>query len=155
MPFIENPRIAPGDIVSFKFPYKEGPSPYARPALVLDATRDEFLLAYCTTSSGRANAGYELRVNDEFEACGLEHASRFVLARRIRVSQSDPRLDKNAAGTPVLGHLTENLLDRQQDLVARIAASWTCQERRRAAERRGLHPRRGSRRKKAGHPFEI
>ena len=47
--------LNPGDIVSFRFPYSEGMAPYARPCLVLDATEDELLLAYGTSSRERAN----------------------------------------------------------------------------------------------------
>jgi hypothetical protein len=130
-------------------------APYARPCLVLEATEDEVLLAYGTTSRSRANVGFELRVTAEFAECGLDKASRFVLARRVRVPRSDPRIVPNAAGTPVLGHLTEALRRRQDDLFARIEASWPTAERRIEAERRGLHPRKGDRRRRGGELYQV
>ncbi|SEK10298.1 hypothetical protein MAA5396_04838 [Marinovum algicola] len=147
--------VYPGDIVSFRFPYSEGMAPYARPCVVLDATEDELLLAYGTSSRERANVGFELRVNAEFAECGLDRASRFVLARRIRIARSDPRLETNASGTPVLGRLTEALRLRKADLFARIKASWPEEAARLEAERRGLHPRKGDRRRRAGAPYRI
>ena len=147
--------VVPGDIVSFRFPYSEGMAPYARPCLVLDATEDELLLAYGTSSRERANTGFEIRLNAEFAACGLNRASRFVLARRIRVARSDPRLETNASGSPVLGRLTEALRLRKADLFARIKASWPDDAARLEAERRGLHPRKGDRRRRAGAPYRI
>lgn len=148
-------RIRPGDIVSFRFPYREGAAPHARPSLVLDATEDELLLAYCTTSRERANSGLEIRVTAEFAACGLDRASRFVLARRVRVPRSDPRLEANASGTPVLGRLTEALLDRKRALLARIRENWRDEQDRIGAERRGLHPLRGWRGRRSGQPHRI
>ena len=147
--------VNPGDIVSFRFPYSEGMAPYARPCLVLDATEEELLLAYGTSSRERANVGFELRVNAEFTECGLDRASRFVLARRVRVARSDPRLAPNASGTAVLGRLTEALHLRKVDLFARIKASWPEEAARLEAERRGLHPRKGDRRRKTGVPYRI
>ncbi|QPZ93394.1 hypothetical protein [Thioclava electrotropha] len=151
---LPNP-LFPGDIVSFRFPHSEGMAPYARPCLVLDASDKEVLLAYGTTSRSRANVGFELRVTAEFAECGLDKASRFVLARRVRVARADPRLVPNALGTPVLGRLTEALRRRQNDLFAQIEASWPTAERRIEAERRGLHPRRGDRRRRGGEPYLV
>ncbi|MPQ96026.1 hypothetical protein [Thioclava sp. JE_KL1] len=151
---LPNP-LFPGDIVSFRFPHSEGMAPYARPCLVLDASDKEALLAYGTTSRSRANVGFELRVTAEFAECGLDKASRFVLARRVRVARADPRLVPNALGTPVLGRLTEALRRRQNDLFAQIEASWPTAERRIEAERRGLHPRRGDRRRRGGEPYLV
>lgn len=148
-------RIQPGDIVSFRFPYSEGLAPYARPSLVLDVTDEELLLAYCTTSRERANSGLEIRLNAEFAECGLDRASRFVLARRVRVARSDQRLEADASGTPLLGRLTETLVERKRGLYRRIRASWEDDESRHAAERRGLHPRRGSRRRRGGELYRV
>ncbi|KKK57407.1 hypothetical protein LCGC14_3054790, partial [marine sediment metagenome] len=87
MSHIATDLVRPGDIVSFRFPYSEGIAHYARPCLILEATEDELLLAYGTSSCERANTGFEIRLNAEFAACGLNRASRFVLARRIRVAR--------------------------------------------------------------------
>ncbi|WP_139103298.1 hypothetical protein [Pararhodobacter sp. CCB-MM2] len=145
----------PGDVVSFRFPFSEGFAPYARPCLILDASEDELLVAYGTTSRERANSGFEIRVNAEFAACGLDRPTRFVLARRIRVSRSDPRFAQDVTGTAVLGRLTTPLCLRQTDLLGRITASWPDHRARLQAERRGLHPRRGTRRCRAGEPFQV
>ncbi|MBR9765791.1 MAG: hypothetical protein GYB53_20300 [Rhodobacteraceae bacterium] len=147
--------IRSGDIVSFRFPYSEGMAPYARPCLVLDTTGDEFLLAYGTSSRERSNTGFEIRLNAEFAKCGLDRPSRFVLARRIRVARRDPRFETNASSTAVLGQLTEPLRLREAELFARIKASWPDDAARLEAERRGLHPRKGDRRRRAGEPYRI
>ena len=148
-------RIRPGDFVSFQFPYRNGESYYARPSLVLEVTAEELLLAYCTTSRERANVGYEVRVNSEFAACGLDRQSRVVLARRVRVPKSDPRFDENGSGTSVLGRLTPALQDRTTALMRRIGDSWDDAERRLEAERRGIHPRPGRGRRRAGRPYRV
>ncbi len=74
------------------------------------------MLAYGTSSCERANTGFEIRLNAEFAACGLTRASRFVLARRIRVARSDQRIEATASGDPVLGRLPEALCLRRADL---------------------------------------
>ena len=147
--------VRPGDIISFRFPYSEGIAHYARPCLILEATEDEFLLAYGTSSCERANTGFEIRLNAEFAACGLTRASRFVLARRIRVARSDPRIEATASGDPVLGRLPATLCLRRADLFERIKGSWLDDAARLEAERRGLHPRKGNRRRRAGAPYRI
>ena len=63
--------------------------------------------------------------------------------------------DTNASGSPVLGRLTEALRLRKADLFARIKASWPDDAARLEAERRGLHPRKGDRRRRAGAPYRI
>ncbi len=70
----EASRIRPGDIVSFRYPYREGFSPYARPCLVLEAGVNEMLLAYGTTSHERANVGFEIRINSEFATLKTKYA---------------------------------------------------------------------------------
>lgn len=150
MSYEASARICPGDIVPFKFPYAEGGSPYARPCLVLEANTAEILLAYGTTSRGRANAGFEVRVTAEFRACGLKHASRFVLARRIRVRRDDPRFKANGDGELLLGALSEDLLSRQQVLMGLIAQTWNAPGLRYRAERAGIHPVQTRRRRRGG-----
>ena len=150
-----NNRLRPGDFVSFKFPYSDGRSRYARPSLVVEATDNEILLAYCTTSPENANVGFELRINSDFEACGLVRQSRVVLARRVRVSRSDCRFVTNGSGTAILGHLTPNLMTRAEILMSRIKNSWGDAKSRVSAERQGIHPSRGRRRRKAGCLFQV
>lgn len=140
-------RIHPGNIVLFKFPYSEGFAPCARPSLVVDATDDELLLAYCKTFRKRANVGFEIRLHADYAACGLDRASRFVLVRRIRVARSDPRLEISVTGSHVLGRFTDALLDRKRALMSQIAESWKSD-----AERRGLHPAHGHRRRRTAIP---
>lgn len=142
-------QICPGDIVSFKFPYREGLSPYARPALVLETTEDEILLAYGTTSRKRANTGFEIRLDNNFAACGLDRASRFVLARRVRVKRSDPRFECDSTGNPTIGQLPGDLVARKQSLLSLIAQSWENPAQRHHAERGGIHPPRCRRRRGA------
>lgn len=148
MPLISDVR--PGDIVAFRYPYREGISPYARPSLVLEATQAELLLGYCTTSQQRANAGLEIRVTAAFADCGLSRPSRFVLARRVRVTRADPRFETNAEGTPILGRLTEDLAQRQGNLMQLIRSSWDSEAGRLQAERRGITPSKGQRRRRNG-----
>jgi hypothetical protein len=143
------PQIRPGDIVSFRFPYKEGLSPYARPSLVLETTEDEILLAYGTTSRERANVGFEIRLNADFAACGLDMASRFVLARRVRVKRDDPRFECDSTGNPAIGQLPDDLVARKQTLLSLIAQSWETPAQRHHAERGGIHPPKGRRRRRA------
>ena len=144
----KKPTFRAGDIVAFKYPYRQGISPYARPCLVLEATTREILLAYGTTSRSRANAGFEIRVNAAFSACGLSEASRFVLARRIRIDQQDRRLTLNTEGSPIIGRLTEDLIERKQFLVDLIARTWGSPNLRHQAERKGINPPKSPRRRR-------
>ena len=110
--------LRPRDLVAFRFPYVEGCSPYARPCLVLEATTAEVLLAYGTTSRGRANQGFEIRVNQDFAACGLLKPTRFVTARRLRVSHTDSRFEaQSELGVPLLGTLPKSLYARMSGLL--------------------------------------
>ena len=142
------PQIRPGDIVSFRFPYKEGFSPYARPTLVLETTEDEILLAYGTTSHKSANVGFEIRLNTDYAACGLDMASRFVLARRVRVKRDDPRFECDPTGNPTIGQLPDDLVARKQTLLWLITQSWENPTQRHHAERVGIHPPKGRRRRR-------
>ena len=147
MKTIETTRLQPGDIVSFHFPRREGNAPYPRPCLVMEATEDEVVLAYGTTSQEKANRGCEIRLHTEFADCGLQRATRFVLARRLRVAKNDPRLALPAQdGNPVIGQLTTGLHGRLRDLQNLISASWPNSVERLEAERQGIHPQRPSRR---------
>jgi hypothetical protein len=121
-----------GAIVSFVYPTREGnpaEPPKARPCLVTEieerAGHRFAELAYGTTSMGPANKGYEVRVlkAPDYEACGLREPTRFVCARRIWASltHSGFRLDLDL-GTPVIGQLTEPLLERLNAVRARLHA---------------------------------
>lgn len=140
--------LRPGDLVAFRFPYAEGVSPYARPCLVLEATREEVLLAYGTTSRGRANQGMEIRLNRDFAACGLLRPTRFVTARRVRVLRSDPRFEPDPeTGTLPLGRLPGVLMARLATLRDSLAENYATLELRYQAERAGLHPPKGGHRR--------
>jgi len=139
--------LRPRDLVAFRFPYVEGCSPYARPCLVLEATTAEVLLAYGTTSRGRANQGFEIRVNQDFAACGLLKPTRFVTARRLRVFHTDSRFEaQSELGVPLLGTLPDSLNARMSGLLDRLCADYATPELRYRAERAGIHPRKGGRR---------
>lgn len=141
--------LRPGDLVAFRFPYREGFSPYARPCLVLEATTAEVLLAYGTTSRGRANQGMEIRVNRDFAACGLLRPTRFVTARRVRVPRTDHRFEPHPeTGALLLGRLPDALQERLGDLLDRLSADYATPELRYRAERAGIHPRKGRRRRR-------
>lgn len=110
--------LAPGDVVSFRFPHlDERPDGDAdrinRPGLIVE--RDEatasVVVAYGTSQRTRANHGHEIRVSRDFAACGLAKPTRFVLARRIRVSLRDARFVW-LGGRPVTGRLPEPLMQR-------------------------------------------
>lgn len=130
-----------GDIVSFRFPKREGPTETARPCLVLEADDNEVLIAYGTTSTTSANRGLELWVRHDTGACGLHRPTRFVAARRIRVRRDDDRLVLNDAGTPVIGHLTQDLEERLCEILAVLGSTSIAAERK-DAEREGIHPKR-------------
>ncbi len=143
--------LQPGDLVAFRFPYAEGGSPYARPCLVLETTTAEVLLAYGTSSRGRANQGLEIRVNRDFAACGLVRPTRFVTARRVRVARTDPRLEADLqTGSPLIGRLPDALQARRGELCNRLAAAFATPECRYRTERAGIHPPKGRRRGGAG-----
>ena len=140
--------LQPGDLVAFRFPYAEGVSPYARPCLVLETTTAEVLLAYGTSSRGRANRGLEIRVNRDFAACGLVRPTRFVTARRVRVARTDSRFEADPeTGSLLIGRLPDILQARRAELCDRLAAAFATPERRYRAERAGIHPPKGRRRR--------
>lgn len=148
-------QISTGDIVSFRFPFHDRDGEYPRPSLVLDATDDELLLAYGTTSDRDTNGGYEIRLKREFAECGLDRESRFVLTRRVRVPRTDARLHIGRSETPVIGCLTEAPLERARMLYDRIASTWADDTSRIEAERSGLNPRRQDRRRNSRNRFQV
>lgn len=110
--------LAPGDIVSFRFPFLDQPpendaAQPNRPGLIVerDDATDSVVVAYGTSRKTKANSGHEIRVCRDFAACGLDKPTRFVLARRIRVSRNDARFVW-LGGRPVLGRLPEPLMQR-------------------------------------------
>lgn len=129
-----------GDLICFRFPQREGAA-YPRPCLILEAKDDEVLIAYGTTSMTGANRGHEIAVRQDHASCGLDRPTRFVGARRIRVSVDDPRIERCPDGGPtVIGRLPTGLMARLEQIRAEIEAASPDQEARLAAERAGIHP---------------
>ncbi|MEE4210827.1 MAG: hypothetical protein V2I43_16375 [Parvularcula sp.] len=140
-----------GDIVSFVFPCSEDDPtepPKARPCLVLeleDRAGQRFAqLAYGTTSMSGRNKGYEVRVmqREDHLSCGLHEPTRFICARTVAVSVDHPAFRRAPdRGTPLIGRLTEPLLDRMNAVRGRLHAEADI-----AAERRrerSTFPRKG------------
>ena len=143
------------DIVAFRFPCspaerESGYRPKTRPCVVLDVVgylgERYVTLAYGTTSDSRANRGYEVKVTrpEALARVGLDRPTRFVGSRRITVSVKHAGFCLGERGTPVLGRLTGEELDRLNAVRARI-----CAEADIAAERHAERRRR-TRRRKAG-----
>jgi len=114
--------IRRGAVVSCRFPLAEDhtkPGPSARPALVIRTFFDaadgiwKAIVAYGTSRSTRANAGYEIQVRktEHLEAAGLHRPTRFTLSR-MRILPIDREFFAYAAsGSPILGYLPEPLME--------------------------------------------
>ena len=127
--------IAGGSIVSCYFPLTEKPDepgPVARPALIVKTFFDrtegiwKAAVAYGTSRTSRANAGFEIRITREegIARAGLHRATRFTLSR-MRILPLNDAFFACLDGTPVLGHLDEGLvqrLDQTLGILAEIAA---------------------------------
>lgn len=122
-----------GDVVLFRFPVAEGSqaplSPKRRPCLVLEVHdrlgRRAATLAYGTSSSGKANSGYNVVVSGQnsMEHAGLKQPTRFVGVRRITVSLDHSGFDlADITASPVIGRLDEALAERMNAVRARIQA---------------------------------
>jgi hypothetical protein len=136
--------LAPGDVVLFRYPLAEEKAverPKARPCLVLaicgaaDAPR--VVLAYGTTSKGRANVGHQIDVRRPADraAAGLRKRSRFIGCRRMTEAADDPRFAIGpSASSPVIGRLAGNPADRLQvvldhlhdEIEGDVGAGWHC-----------------------------
>lgn len=139
--------LAPGDVVSFRFPLTEGERgaagerPKARPCLVLEVGRVGDLriatIAYGTSSKHKANRGRDLRVecHTEIEAAGLAEPTRFVGVRRVMVPLGHCAFNLAHRDTPVLGHLTGVAFEAMQVLRARFQAEHDMAAEFRAAKR--------------------
>ncbi|MDG3039875.1 hypothetical protein [Roseicyclus marinus] len=118
--------LSPGDVVSFRFPFLDM-KPHQdgvqrnRPALVVecDDATDSLVVAYGTSRKTRANVGYEIFVSKDQEVCGLTKPTRFVLARRLRVSLHDTRF-VSLNGNLVSGRLPIELMDRLSQLRGKL-----------------------------------
>ena len=126
MPWQE--RLAPGDIVLFRFPSSAGRGvvPVARPCLVLEVgtlvgTRQAVLAFGCTARSRRQH-GFEVRVTDalEISAAGLLAPTRFLLTQQISVSlDCVDFVARDGSGSPITGRLGLATLERMHLAIAR------------------------------------
>jgi hypothetical protein len=125
--------IERGDVVLVRFPINDdtdapAEQPKRRPCLVLDVfdlNGTTFVeLAYGTSAPTKANRGYEVRVNQtaSCHAAGLDRPSRFVCARHIIVSVNHPGFDGGDNRGTLIGHLDPPLIERMNDVRARIQA---------------------------------
>ena len=135
--FTDHPDV--GDIVTCRFPRREGPARAPRPCLVLEANDAELLLAYGTTSPTDANVGLELSVTENPEAHGLHRPTRFVGARRLRLSRTDERLVADRHGRVVVGNILEAFRARLDEILAEIDAEGPRHDRE-DREWAGIHP---------------
>lgn len=134
-----NELLKKGDIVTALFPRREGPAMQARPCLILEATNDELLIAYGTTSTSVSNRGLDLSVSEDLEAHGLHRATRFVCARRLRLARTDDRLVADRHGRLLVGSLGKQFRPCLDDILDALAAEGPRDERE-ARERKGIHP---------------
>ncbi|SEP87429.1 type II toxin-antitoxin system PemK/MazF family toxin [Thalassovita taeanensis] len=122
-----------GDVVLFAFPTNEdaeGPAeqPKRRPCLVLDVFELNGIkfveLAYGTSARTKANTGYEVRVGHtaSCHAAGLDRPSRFVCSRRVIVSINHPGFEGGEERGTLIGRLDAPLVDRMNDVRARLQA---------------------------------
>ncbi|WP_297771684.1 hypothetical protein [uncultured Roseovarius sp.] len=71
--------------------------------------------------------GYEIFVNDDRAVCGLTKPTRFVLARRIRVSRHDARFVTQKY-SPISGSLPVALMDRLRQLRGKLTTLYGDEE---------------------------
>ena len=126
--------LSPGCVVSFRFPFLDRKPDYDdaqpnRPALIVerDDTADSLVIAYGTSRKNRANAGYEIFVNKDRAVCGLTKPTRFVLARRIRVSRHDARFVTHNDGL-ISGILPVALMKRLHQLHCKLTTLYGDEE---------------------------
>lgn len=99
-----------------------------RPCLVLDVFElngTKFVeLAYGTSARTKANTGYEVRVGHtaSCHAAGLDRPSRFVCSRRVIVSINHPGFEGGEECGTLIGRLDAPLVDRMNDVRARLQA---------------------------------
>ena len=123
--------IERGDVVLFAFPINEkgeATRPKLRPCLVLDVfelSGTKFVeLAYGTSADTKANRGYEVRVRRtaSCHAAGLDRPSRFVCSRRVIVSNDHPGFERGDLRGTLIGRLDPPLIERMNDVRARLQA---------------------------------
>jgi hypothetical protein len=147
-----------GHIVLFRFPVRlpgETDNAKVRPCLVLDVemvgAQRCALIAYGTSADTKANRGYEIDVRgEEATAVGLHKPTRFVGARRILVPLEHPGfLMIGDSGSPIVGRLTGQSLDRMNAVRGRIHAEADM------AKARLFNRRTDWRKSARGRPFTL
>jgi len=119
--FDETTPIKRGAVVSCCFPHAENensPGPSARPALVVRTFFDQndqlwkAIVAYGTSRSTRANAGFEIRLRkpEHLEAAGLHRPTRFTMSRMRILPINRDFFAFAQTGSPVLGYLPDDLM---------------------------------------------
>ena len=126
--------ILPGQVVSFRFPFldlspDQDDARPNRPALVVerDDATDSLVIAYGTSRETSANVGYEIKVAEDWAFCGLTEPTRFVLARRIRVSRHDARFVTHNDGL-ISGILPVALMKRLHQLHCKLTTLYGDEE---------------------------
>lgn len=126
--------LSPGHVVSFRFPYLDRNPDHDdaqpnRPALVVerDDTTDSLVIAYGTSRKTSANVGYAICVNEDRAVCGLTKPTRFVLARRIRVSRYDARFVPHNDSL-ISGSLPVALMNRLHQLHCKLTTLYGDEE---------------------------
>ncbi|AMY70692.1 hypothetical protein [Frigidibacter mobilis] len=146
--------VAIGDIVAFRFPVADedgGDGLKNRPCLVLEVQdrggARSALLAYGTSSYGRSNRGYEVRIRrpEALASCGLHRPTRFVGARRLWVPlASQGFVCRQIDDSAVIGHLSGAELARLNAVRARLIAEADvaahCRAEARPARQAGARP---------------
>lgn len=143
--------LRPGTIVALRFPLGEGEGrAKARPCLVIATTTGadgapRITIAYGTSSRTQSNRGLDLALSDpdHCQAAGLRRPTRFVLARRITVSPSDPALECGRTGSPVIGALPPSATIQLRGLVRSLGATVAQDRRRGSPGRRSESHRHG------------
>lgn len=119
--FDETTPIKRGAVVSCRFPHAEdenSPGPSARPALVVRTFFDrndqlwKAIVAYGTSRSTRANAGFEIRLKkpEHLEPAGLHRPTRFTMSRMRILPINRDFFAFAQTGSPVLGYLSDDLM---------------------------------------------
>ncbi|MBW6419640.1 hypothetical protein [Celeribacter sp. PS-C1] len=129
--------LTTGDIVSFYFPYSDGPGDKKRTCAVIhaDDATGEVVLAYGTSNFPEEKEKHALTLRDAtlLALLKLHKPTRFRWERRIRVQQFDRRFAPNHKGAVVIGRLPSGSIDWQ---VAYAKLPYKTPDQ----ERQGIHP---------------
>lgn len=151
VPGVSRP-LTTGDIVSFQFPYFDGPGDKDRPCLVIhvDEAAGEAVLAYGTSIFSDEPEAFSLTVKNasNLAAVNLVKPTRFLCKRRVRVKASDPRFAVNSEGTSVIGQLLSDIIDL--DLIYASLPLRSPDK-----ERLGVHPKKAKLAVRRSPPFGL